>query len=342
MKRLVEDKESIHFAPPQLVDKFNRLLNYLRISITDRCNLKCVYCTPDRRTPKLPHQEILSYEEILRILRIGIQLGISKVRITGGEPLIRKGVYDFIADVTQLKGLHDVSLTTNGLFLKSQAARIKTAGIRRINVSLDSLKRHKFKKITGYDGFLNVWEGIQVAQELGFAPIKLNVVVLNGINDDELADFARLSFDYPYHIRFIEYMPIGKTRFVLGQDLLIPQVKKRIQRLGELVRIAQEDHGGPAERFQFKGALGEIGFIRPITHHFCNTCNRLRLTADGRLRTCLLSDHQIDFKTPLRSGCSDQDIAEAFRKAVSHKPLGHNLASRQYTRVSGNMAAIGG
>ena len=173
-------------------------------------------------------------------------------------------------------------------------------------------------------------------------PIKLNIVVLNGINDDELLDFAKLSLIHPYHIRFIEYMPIGRVRLVMGQNLLVPQIKKRIQTLGKLMAVQKEMQEGPAERFKLDAAVGEIGFIRPISHHFCSTCNRLRLTADGRLRTCLLAEDQFDLKNQLRSGCSDREIAERLRDAASHKPLKHNLASNQYSRVSGQMSAIGG
>lgn len=329
-------------GPSQLIDKFNRHLNYLRLSITDRCNLGCIYCAPDACNPKLAHEDILRYEEILRLLKVGISLGISKVRITGGEPLMRKGVYDFIARLCRLKGLQDVSLTTNGVFLKENLEAIREAGIRRINVSLDSLQRKKFARITGFDVFERVWDGILRAHELGFAPIKLNMVVLKDINADELLDFARLSFTYPFHVRFIEYMPIGKTLFNGKDDLLEPQIKEQIQTLGPLVPINKEAQEGPAERFRFEGAIGEIGFIRPITHHFCSTCNRLRLTADGHLRTCLLSDIQSDFKSLLRSGCSDREIAEAFVQAVSHKPLQHNLSTNPETPISGQMSAIGG
>ena len=204
-------------SQPHLVDTYNRNLNYhrridyLRLSITDRCNLSCVYCKPDRCVPKLRHEDILSYEEILRLLDIVIPLGVTKVRLTGGEPLVRKGVCDFLSRLTALEGLKDVSLTTNGIFLKKKLERIKQAGIRRLNVSLDTLDPGKYHKITGYDGFQVVWDGIETAQRMGFSPIKVNVVAIRGINDDEILDFARLTLEYPYHVRFIEYMPIGVT-----------------------------------------------------------------------------------------------------------------------------------
>jgi cyclic pyranopterin phosphate synthase len=326
----------------KLIDRYSRNLNYLRISITDRCNLRCMYCVPREHIPRLAHAAILRYEEILRLVKIGVHLGISKVRITGGEPLIRKGVYDFLKKLTQIKGLVDVSLTTNGVFLKDNIIKIKAAGIKRINISLDTLNRQKYKKITGQDTFYQVWAGIKLAQEIGFAPIKLNMVALKGVNEDELIDFARLSLSNPFHVRFIEHMPIGTTKAESGKSLLATEIKARIQFLGDLEPIGKEINDGPAERFKFKGAKGEVGFIRPISRHFCDTCNRLRLTANGQLRSCLLSDRQEDLKMPLRSGCSDSELSEIFLRAVNHKPSEHHLTCKEQEKVEGQMSAIGG
>ncbi len=326
----------------KLIDRCNRKLNYLRISITDRCNLRCIYCVPYDFIPKLPHKEILSYEEILRIIRIGVCLGISKVRITGGEPLVRKGVYGFLKRLTKIEGLLDISLTTNGVFLKDNINKIKSAGIKRINISLDTLNRKKYRKITGYDFFDQVWEGIELAHKMGFDPVKLNVVPLKGINDDELTDIAALSIDYPFHIRFIEYMPMGTNQMESDHHLLFPEIKKRIHQFGKLIPVEKDMNDGPAERFKFESAKGEIGFIRPISQHFCNTCNRLRLTASGQLRPCLMSDVQVDLKTRLRKGCSDVELADIFLKAVRLKPLGHNLSGDHPVGVSAQMCAIGG
>jgi len=326
----------------KLIDRCNRKLNYLRISITDRCNLKCIYCVPYDFIPKLPHKEILSYEEILHIVRISVQLGISKVRITGGEPLVRKGVYDFLTRLTKIEGLLDISLTTNGVLLKDNINKIKSAGIKRINISLDTLNRKKFRKITGYDFFNQIWEGIELAKKIGFDPIKINVVPLKGINDDELQDIAALSIAYPFHIRFIEYMPMGTNQMEIDSYLLSPEIKKRISQLGKLIPVEKGMNDGPAERFKFESARGEIGFIRPISQHFCNTCNRLRLTASGQLRPCLMSDVQVDLKTPLRKGCSDDELIEVFLKAVRLKPSEHNLSVDRSAGVSAQMCAIGG
>ena len=329
-------------AELKLIDPYNRHLNYLRISITDRCNLKCIYCVPRDLIPRLSHDDILTYEEILRLVRIGIKLGISKIRVTGGEPLVRKGVYGFLADLSRLDGLADVSLTTNGVSLKANLKKIKTAGINRINISLDTLNRAKFERITGFNLFDQVWQGIEMALEMGFHPIKLNIVALNGINDDELTDMARLSFDYPLHIRFIEYMPIGESQIGNGPLLLAPEIKKRISELGSLIPVTNTIDDGPAQRYHFEGAAGEIGFIHALSHHFCDRCNRLRLTARGRLRPCLLSDHHEDVKEVMRSGGTDEELMEVFFKAVRHKPSDHNLAIQNPSRVCGQMSSIGG
>ncbi len=329
-------------AELKLIDPYNRHLNYLRISITDRCNLKCIYCVPRDLIPRLSHDDILTYEEILRLVRIGIKLGISKIRVTGGEPLVRKGVYGFLADLSRLDGLADVSLTTNGVSLKANLKKIEAAGINRINISLDTLNRAKFERITGFNLFDQVWQGIEMALEMEFHPIKLNIVALNGINDDELTDMARLSFDYPLHIRFIEYMPIGESQIGNGPLLLAPEIKKRISALGSLIPVTNTIDDGPAQRYHFEGAAGEIGFIHALSHHFCDRCNRLRLTARGRLRPCLLSDHHEDVKKVMRSGGTDEELMEVFFKAVRHKPSDHNLAIQNPSRVCGQMSSIGG
>lgn len=326
----------------KLIDKYNRHLNYLRISITDRCSLQCMYCMPPGFVTRLPHNEILRYEEIIRIIKVGISLGISKIRITGGEPLVRKGVYDFLEQLADMDGLRDIALTTNGVSLKDNIEKIKAAGIKRINISLDTLSRNKYKEITGHDRFDQVWEGIELAHKNGFDPIKLNMVALSGVNDDELSDFARLSFSYPFHIRFIEYMPIGKSRMKYGPLLLVPEIKRRISTIGKLIPVKNSINDGPAERYRFEGAKGEIGFIGALSHHFCNRCNRLRLTASGQLRPCLLSDHHEDLKSLLRKGCSDEELAEIFLAAVRHKPSDHNLSISNPAKVLSQMSSIGG
>lgn len=326
----------------QLVDREQRHLNYLRVSVTDRCNLRCLYCVPEGRIPKLDHTDILSYEEILRLVGIGIGLGIRKVRITGGEPLVRKGVVGLLQQLTQIRELEDVSLTTNGVLLASNAQRIFDAGIRRINISLDSLQREKYTRITGYDQFEQVWAGIERARAIGFNPIKINVVAMRGINDDEILAFGRLSLDYPFHIRFIEYMPIGNSRTRMQDQILTPEIQARVAALGPLIAVNSGQNDGPARRFRLADAQGEIGFISALSHHFCNRCNRLRLTADGKLRACLLSDHHEPLKGLLRSGGSDDQLADLFRAAVALKAATHRLCHDGAAAVKDPMQGIGG
>jgi GTP 3',8-cyclase len=326
----------------KLIDSYDRRLNYLRISVTDRCNLNCCYCEPRKRILKLSHDEILSYEEILRLVRIGISLGITKVRVTGGEPLVRKGIYDFLTCLKALKEIKDISLTTNAVLLEKNLEKLEKAGIKRINISLDTLNRDKFKKITGHDNFETVWNAILKAHAMGFSPIKLNTVVLPGINDDELKDLAQLSFSFPFHIRFIEYMPIGTSTLIARPPILISDIITRLKSFGKLNHVKNDIWDGPAQRFKIEGAKGEIGLISAMSHHFCKQCNRLRLTAEGRLRTCLLSDQYEDLKGPLRSGCSDEKLAEIIMDGIRHKPFAHRLTTDSTVQVYDQMSSIGG
>jgi len=325
-----------------LYDRFKRNINYLRISITDRCNLRCTYCNPDNLVPKLTHDDILSYEELLRLIHVAVRLGISKIRVTGGEPLIRRDVYPFLKEIVAIEGIKDVSLTTNGVLLKKNIRKIKQAGIKRINISLDSLDRCNFEKITRRDMFTRVWEGIEAAHHEGFDPIKLNVVAIRGQNDHEFLDIARLSFDYPFHIRFIEYMPMSDATLSKSRQILTPEIKKRLQKIGKLIPVPHRVNDGPARRYRFEGAMGEIGFVSAISSHFCHECNRLRLTASGALRACLLSDRQVDIKGPLRSGCSDDELARIYMQAIYLKPTGHKITEEPERSVNGKMFAIGG
>jgi cyclic pyranopterin phosphate synthase len=279
----------------------------------------------------------------LRILKIGIRLGIKKVRVTGGEPLVRKGVVDFLGQLAQMKELKDVSLTTNGVLLSAYAQDIFDAGIRRINVSLDSMDAKKFTMITGYDQFRRVWGGIQKAHDIGFAPIKMNVVAMRGINDDEILDFAKLSFKYPFHIRFIEYMPIGNSRTQVQNQILTPEIMERVSSLGKLIPIDSGYIDGPARRYRIEGAKGEVGFISALSHHFCKHCNRLRLTADGKLRACLLSDEHLPVKEVLRDGGTDNQIANIFRSVARQKAARHHLSPDHCSAiVKDQMQGIGG
>lgn len=327
---------------PRLIDSFNRHLNYLRISIIDWCNLRCKYCQPPEEIAKLGHDDILRYEEILQLARIAVAMGVTKIRVTGGEPLIRKGVTHFLAQLSRLDGLEDLSLTTNGVLLGKNLTALHEAGVRRINISLDTLDRAKFHELTGRDQFNRVWAGIMEAHRMGFHPIKINAVALRGINEDELADLARLSLDYPFHIRFIEHMPIGSADIGATVPLLTPEIKTRLESEGNLIPVSRSRQDGPAQRYKFEGAQGEVGFISAMSRHFCNRCNRLRLTASGNLRPCLLSDYEIDIKTALRSGASDETLSAIFLEAIRHKPSDHHLATRHPQPVQGQMSKIGG
>ena len=328
--------------PPVLIDRYRRHLNYLRISITDRCNLRCLYCVPSGPFPYLPHSEILTMEEILRFVSVGVRLGISKVRITGGEPLVRKGVCGLLGRLCATEGITDVSLTTNGVLLSRFLPGLQAAGIRRINVSLDTLDPARFSRITRRDRFQQVWEGILAAHHAGFHPIKINVVALNGINDGDLADLAKLAFDYPFHIRFIEYMPMGPARLPDRYMLSGSQILERIEHLGKLVPQPAGAHDGPAERYRFDGARGEIGLIFAMSRHFCNHCNRLRLTASGKLRTCLLSDDAIDVKKVLRGGGTDGQLADIYWEAARRKQRRHRMGASSSPSVQSQMSQIGG
>jgi GTP 3',8-cyclase len=336
-------KNILGLSASSLNDTYNRHINYLRVSVTDRCNLNCLYCRPAGIIPKFSHDDILRYEEIIRIIRIFTRLGLSKIRITGGEPLVRKGLVEFLGQVYALPGITDFSLTTNGVLLAQYLDRIKTSGIRRLNISLDSLDREKFRAITGHDRFDQVWKGILQAHAMGFFPIKINVVALKGINEDEISKFAELTFSYPFHVRFIEQMPIGESARNTREPLLADDIKVILSDLGPISPLHDgKSIDGPAKRYKFEKALGEIGIISPISHHFCQTCNRLRLTATGRLRPCLLSDYSEDLKTPMRSGCSDNDLIEVIFRCIQNKPSRHRILGQNEKTVKTQMSAIGG
>lgn len=320
-----------------------RTINYLRISVTDRCNLRCMYCMPEEGVGFVPHTDILSYEEILRLVRISTKGGIRKVRLTGGEPLVRKGFISFLERLSDIRELEEITLTTNGILLTEFASDIKRCGICRINVSLDSLRPERFRSITGRDCFERAWSGIRAAEAMSFNPIKINMVVMRGVNDDEILDFARMTLDKPYHIRFIEFMPVGMSngwsqeRFVSTEE-----ISRRIEALGPLEPLKNSLLDGPAANYKIRGALGEIGLIGALSHHFCDRCNRLRLTADGQLRGCLFSDSEVDVKAALREGRSDDHLLELIRLAVENKPRDHGVLQTGPRKCVRPMSSIGG
>lgn len=325
-----------------LEDRFKRRLNYLRVSVTDRCNLRCIYCVPQESRPHLDHAEILRYEEILRVVRIGVSLGIDKIRITGGEPLVRKGLMPFLQQLQGIDGIREVTLTTNAVLVGPFLKTLRAHGIRRLNISLDTLRRERFARLTGRDRFEQVWANVQQALQLGFRPLKINVVAMQGINDDEFESLAALTRDQPLQIRFIEYMPMGNPRLKHNPFVSNEEVRRRIAPLGKLTPIDRGPEDGPADRFRLPNAEGEIGFISPRTHHFCGDCNRLRLTASGKLRPCLLSDSELDIKALLRRGAGDRALAEVFAQAARAKPSRHHLGEVCALSVDSQMNAIGG
>lgn len=310
-----------------LVDRCGRRIDYLRISITDHCNLNCLYCTPFGGRTRLAHSEVLSYEEILRVVEAAVLAGISKVRITGGEPLLRREVVELCRMLANLESLETLTVTTNGVLLQDLALPLLRAGIRRINVSLDTLRPETYRQITGHNLLSRVLSGIKKAEEVGLYPVKINTVVLRGINEDEIEDLARFTLSRPYHVRFVELMPTKGWAFG-GRGLRfvpVEEILKKVRKVGEPSLEPATDTFGPARYYTLPGAVGKVGFIAPLSWHFCRSCNRLRLTADGKLRTCLFSREEIDIKGRLRAGASKRALADIFRLAVARKPLGHNL-----------------
>ncbi len=310
-----------------LSDSFQRPINYLRISVTDRCNLRCIYCMPPGGVCLMSHEDILSYEEICTVAQAAAELGIDKIRLTGGEPLIRSGLPELIQMLAQIDAIDDISLTTNGTLLSRYAAELKQAGLRRVNVSLDTLNQDRFELITRCGNSLGeVLEGIEVARSVGLEPVKLNMVVMSGINDGELLDFAAKTIAEEWHVRFIELMPLAGETTPAPRFVSAGEMRKRLESLGELEPCLPSIGNGPAKYFRLPHAKGTIGFITPVSEHFCFHCNRLRLTADGKLRPCLLADDEIDLKQPLRSGISSAGLKQLIEEAVANKPLRHWLA----------------
>ena len=326
-----------------LIDTYNRKIDYIRISVTDRCNLRCIYCMPSEGVREITHSEILTYEEIIHILSIATNLGIKKVRITGGEPLVRKGLPYLIKTISNLGAIEEISLTTNGVLLKRFAKELKEAGLNRLNISLDSMDPKRYEEITKGNNLSDVWEGIRAAEELGFSPIKINMVPIRGFNDNEIKEFAALTFNKPYHIRFIEFMPTGaKDIWSKEKYISTKELKEAISGLGELKPIKNEWGSGPAKNFKLLNAKGVIGFISAVSDHFCAGCNRLRLTSDGKLRPCLFSDSEVDLKKALREGCDDDELQRLLLLGLQIKPEKHNINESDPNAIERPMSAIGG
>ncbi len=324
-------------------DAFQRNINYLRISVTDKCNLRCVYCMPEEGVELTGHEDILRLEEIAEIVRAAVLAGIRKVRFTGGEPLVRKGIADLVAMVGEISEIDDIALTTNGILLPEMAGRLRKAGLKRVNISLDTLSPEKFARITRGGLLSKAWLGIESAREAGFDPVKINTVVIRGFNDDEILDFVDLTGKLPLHIRFIELMPIGAGEDTArSQYISTPELLEIIGRKVKLLPEKEVRGSGPAKYHRIPGAPGTIGFISPISNHFCATCNRLRLTAEGLLRPCLHSPAEIDLKTPLRKGASQVELANIIRLAINSKPEKHDMINSGWQGNTRIMNQIGG
>ena len=337
-------------------DAFGRRIDYLRISVTDRCNLRCVYCMPAEGVQWRDHEDILTFEEIERFAHAAVAEGISKIRLTGGEPLVRKGIVDHVRRLRSMTGLEAIALTTNGVLLPRYAAGLAEAGLERINLSLDSLDPAAYERVTRGGKLADAMAGLDAALENGFSPVKINCVVVKRLEQD-LLGFARLTIDRPLHVRFIEYMPVGgdvvgdggsgcgtpaddgwsEADHVPSDDVLAQiSAQGEAAGLGELMPVARGSAPGgwgPARYFTFPGAKGTVGVISPLSHHFCNECNRLRLTSDGRLRTCLFSDDELDARTVLRSGTED-DVRALIRHALEVKPESHHDRHGTVRRMS--------
>lgn len=326
-----------------LADQFSRPITYLRVSVTDKCNLRCVYCMPERGLPWLPKGDILTYEEIARVVECAASIGVRSIRLSGGEPLIRKDLHRLVSEIAAINGIEDISLSTNGLLLADQIDALAAAGLSRVNISLDTLQADRFEAIARRPGLDRVLAGIDAALAREITPVKINCVVMRGRNDDELEAFARLTIDRPVYVRFIEVMPVHenvelqRAEYVSADELI-----ERLAAIGSLRPSAGPGGNGPARYFKFDGAAGEVGVISPLSHDYCERCNRVRLTADGRLRLCLFGDYEIDLRTPLRDGAPSERLAGIFTSAMLIKPERHHLRLGETSSRMRAFSEIGG
>jgi cyclic pyranopterin phosphate synthase len=327
----------------ELTDTFGRTATNLRISVTDRCNFRCRYCMPEEGMQWLGKDKLLSFEEITRLVHIFASLGISKIRLTGGEPLMRKELWKLVRMLREIPGIRDIAMTTNGYFLKEQAEELVKAGLDRVNVSLDSLDHRVFADMARRDELTKTWEGIEEAERVGLGPIKLNVVLIRGVNDGEILKFAELARSRAFVIRFIEFMPLGKDDgWAMDKVITTKEIVETINMYAPLIPIPMEDERIPADRYVFEDGRGEIGFISSVSEPFCGDCNRVRLTSDGKFRTCLFSIKETDLRTLLRTGVTDGEIAETLVASVVKKEEGHLINRPGFVRPERTMSQIGG
>ena len=346
-----------------LIDSHGRVLRDLRVSLTDRCNFRCLYCLPETEAAHnfyrghwahlpnsapivqqwVPTTHLLSFEELERVVRLAVASGIQKIRLTGGEPLLRQGVEVLVERIAGIAGVHDLAMTTNGFLFPQKARALRTAGLRRISFSLDSLDRDNFKKITGRDGLGEVLQSISLAQELGFQSVKVNAVIIRGLNDHELESLAEFARERALSLRFIEFMPLDSARAWL-KEMVVPgvQILSRLQARFELCRLPLENASATARRWRFADGAGEIGIIAPVSEPFCGHCNRLRLTADGKIRTCLFSVTEHDLRSLLRGGATDEKITEWLQDVVWQKEARHHIGEPEFVAPPRSMSCIGG
>jgi cyclic pyranopterin phosphate synthase len=331
-------------AQPPLIDGFGRLHDNLRVSVTDRCNIRCFYCMPERDVEFVPRAEILTFEEIERFVRIAATLGISKVRLTGGEPLVRRGLDVLVRRIAQIPGIRDLALTTNGLLLAEQAEALYSAGLRRLNVHLDTLDRERFLQITRRDELGRVLAGLDAARRAGFGPIKINAVAVKGLTEPDIVPLAHFGREHGYQVRFIEFMPLDAqglwdhSRVLRMEDML----QILAAEFGPLEPVPDPDPRAPALEYRFPDGQGSVGFIASVSRPFCLNCNRIRLTADGHLRYCLFALEETDIKGLLRGGASDDEIRDAIRRTVAAKWIGHEIQQAKFVPPPRPMYAIGG
>jgi cyclic pyranopterin phosphate synthase len=327
-----------------LVDTFDRIHDNLRISVTDRCNVRCFYCMPEEGVKYMPHAEILSFEEIERFARVAVSLGVTKLRVTGGEPLVRRDLPVLIRMLSAIPGVKDLALTTNGVLLAKHAADLYDAGLRRINVHLDTLDRARFERITRRDDLDKVLEGIEVARRLGFGPIKINAVAVKNLVEPDIVPLARFGREHGMEIRYIEFMPLdaqgiwGRASVLTASEI----IETLSREIAPLVEIPDGDPRAPATEYRFADGIGQVGFIASVSRPFCLNCNRIRLTSDGKLRYCLFAIEETDVKTLLRNGAPDEEIAATIRATVHKKWLGHEINSSKFVAPPRPMYAIGG
>ena len=351
-----------------LSDSFGRIMRDLRVSLTDKCNFRCLYCLPETeeaanfyrtrfdpvknpnpaRTPLplpafKPRTALLSFEEIERLVRIAVGLGIQKIRLTGGEPLLRKDIEHLVDRLSRIRGIEDLAITTNGFLFAQKAEALRNAGLKRASFSMDSLDRDNFRRITGRDGLIEVLAAIRLAKRLGMNPVKVNAVVIRGLNDHEIEALCRFAIEEEISFRFIEFMPLDSSRAWL-KDLVVPgrEILERLQAEFDLTAVKSANLSETARRWKIEGSNAEIGIIAPVTEPFCGHCNRLRLTADGKIRTCLFSLHEHDIKTPLRNGASDERLAQQLQEIVLQKEARHHIGEADFVQPERTMSCIGG